>query len=99
MTQLEIGLIILLAVVGMWAIIMLIQLKTAPIDNKRRPFSFDEKAKVIARYNGRCVHCDTDHKLAIDHIVPLAKGGTNSILNLQLLCENCNTSKGARFSG
>ena len=29
----------------------------------------------------------------IDHIVPLARGGTNDLVNLQLLCAECNQKK------
>lgn len=32
----------------------------------------------------------------IDHIVPLARGGTNHPTNIQPLCRRCNSSKGAR---
>ncbi|WP_329767411.1 HNH endonuclease [Bacillus nitratireducens] len=32
----------------------------------------------------------------IDHIVPLQLFGSNDASNFQLLCETCNTSKGAR---
>ena len=34
--------------------------------------------------------------LDVDHIVPQAKGGTTKWDNLQLLCRNCNISKGDR---
>ena len=32
----------------------------------------------------------------VDHIVPLSAGGANDRYNLQLLCPNCNCSKGAK---
>lgn len=33
----------------------------------------------------------------VDHIIPLAKGGTNWAWNLQLTCPPCNVEKGARM--
>jgi len=32
-------------------------------------------------------------KLTIDHISPLARGGTNDISNFQTLCSTCNSQK------
>ena len=54
------------------------------------------------RDKGLCVRCRTDltkivnrnSSVHFDHIVPLNIGGMNCITNLQLLCENCNLSKG-----
>jgi len=34
-------------------------------------------------------------KLEYDHISPIAKGGSNTEPNIQLLCEKCNRKKGA----
>jgi 5-methylcytosine-specific restriction endonuclease McrA len=48
------------------------------------------------RQKGKCACCGKKRKLAVDHIVPLAKGGTNWPNNLQLLCTPCNASKSAK---
>jgi hypothetical protein len=53
--------------------------------------------EVWQRDGGRCVECSTREKLCFDHIVPFSRGGSNTIRNLQLLCERCNLSKGNRI--
>lgn len=53
------------------------------------------KDLIIVRRQKRCTYCKSSRKLEFDHIVPLAKGGDNSRKNLQVLCHNCNTLKGA----
>jgi 5-methylcytosine-specific restriction endonuclease McrA len=50
------------------------------------------KAKVLAV--GRCAWCGTTRQLTVDHIVPLIKGGSNALNNLQCLCKACNNVKG-----
>lgn len=40
-----------------------------------------------------CERCGGTHKLAVDHILPIAKGGTDCILNKQTLCLYCNSKK------
>ncbi len=40
-----------------------------------------------------CGRSDQQTELTIDHIIPLARGGSNDISNLQTLCRRCNTRK------
>jgi len=53
----------------------------------------------IGRRDGfGCAVCgNPDQNLQIDHIVPLSKGGTNDLGNLQLLCPACNMTKSDRL--
>jgi len=66
----------------------------------RVPLPQGLRNEVLKRDGYRCVRCgaskdDTDVRLEIDHILPVAKGGTNDIDNLQTLCHDCNINKGA----
>ncbi len=57
----------------------------------------DIELALYERESGICPKCERafSSKLTkhIDHIVPISKGGTNDVVNLQLLCEECNVSK------
>lgn len=49
--------------------------------------------KLIEVFGQSCVYCYkdlSDQQYHIDHIVPLAFGGTNSITNLVISCPKCN---------
>ena len=52
-------------------------------------------AAVMLACKGRCVHpgCGRKDGLDIDHIVPLALGGSNEPDNLQLLCKEHHSQK------
>jgi hypothetical protein len=59
---------------------------------------FLSKARaVFHRDNGRCRVCGKSEKLHVDHIIPRAKGGSDSMDNLWLLCDQCNLSKTDTF--
>ena len=45
-----------------------------------------------------CTVCGSRKNVYIDHIVPVAKGGTNDRSNLQPLCRRCNNTKGSRLT-
>lgn len=44
-----------------------------------------------------CANCNARDDIHIDHIIPIAKGGSHSIGNLQPLCSECNLSKGSKL--
>jgi len=57
---------------------------------------------IFDNQRGLCAGCGVRllksgvNKYHVDHIVPLAKGGSNWPENLQCLCPGCNLSKGAK---
>lgn len=67
--------------------------KTLP--SNREPIPDDVRMFVWRRDGGRCVRCGSDHNLKYDHIIPIARGGSNTERNIPLLCESCNRAKGA----
>jgi hypothetical protein len=53
---------------------------------------------VWRRDGGKCARCGSREKLEYDHIVPLSQGGSNTARNIELLCEQCNRSKGGHLA-
>ena len=52
---------------------------------------------LYGKQEGNCAGCQHHfpfRNLTVDHIVPRAKGGTDHLSNLQLLCNACNSTKG-----
>lgn len=45
-------------------------------------------------HNGRCMQCKKRKPLTMDHIIPVSKGGTDDITNIQPMCRSCNSKKG-----
>ena len=65
----------------------------APIPYRKR------KHELFGRQEGLCAGCNVMfpfRNFTIDHIVPLSRGGTDHLENLQLLCGACNSLKGNR---
>ena len=66
----------------------------------RGTISLKVRWDVMKQGNYMCAKCGSrppDVSLEIDHIVPLAQGGTDAIANLQVLCNRCNQGKKARM--
>jgi hypothetical protein len=66
---------------------------------ERRSIPEWAKRAVCARDRGLCAECganigsELEAPPSIDHIMPLAIGGSNDLANLQLLCQPCNLKK------
>jgi hypothetical protein len=57
----------------------------------------DVRREVWDRDGGRCVRCEATDYLEFDHIIPHARGGANTVGNVQLLCRKCNNLKRDRI--
>ncbi len=64
--------------------------------NAQGSYTAKEWLELVELHDGKCVACGVKGKLTVDHVVPLSKGGTNFIDNLQPLCSKCNSSKGTK---
>jgi Putative peptidoglycan binding domain/HNH endonuclease/Bacterial SH3 domain len=51
------------------------------------------RRKVWIRNKGQCVACGSRQDLQYDYIVPVSEGGSNTLDNLQLLCQTCSQEK------
>lgn len=57
----------------------------------------EEFQALCSYYMDQCLACgDIPDKLTEDHVIPLVKGGSDDISNIQPLCKSCNCSKGAK---
>ena len=66
--------------------------------SKREPISDDVKLLVWSRDGGACTRCGSKERLHFDHIIPVAKGGSNDAVNIQLLCQSCNLRKSDKIA-
>lgn len=63
-----------------------------PSGNQWRP----TRTLVLTRDGYRCKDCGAPANV-VDHIEPIAHGGTDDLSNLQAMCSGCNGRKGDRF--
>jgi len=70
-----------------------------PDKTKRKKLSRTDEKTIFQTYKGKCAICGKKTEFdygEVDHIKPLAKGGSNSPSNLQWLCTRCNKLKGSK---
>ena len=66
---------------------------------KRKAISKKTRFEVFKRDRFTCTYCGRkapDVILEVDHIVPVAEGGKNDLMNLVTSCRECNRGKGKR---
>lgn len=58
---------------------------------------YETREYLLEKWGRQCAYCGAkDVPFQVEHIHPQAKGGSNSITNLALSCEKCNTKKGTK---
>ena len=56
-------------------------------------YTVAEWKALCEKWNKRCLCCGKRRKLTADHVIPIVKGGTSDIDNIQPLCMPCNAKK------
>jgi 5-methylcytosine-specific restriction endonuclease McrA len=68
--------------------------------NSEGSYSAEEITTLLKKQKHQCANpscrASIRNGFHCDHIIPLSKGGTNSIGNIQLLCQPCNLKKGSK---
>ena len=69
------------------------RLRRARVNGQDAHFTNEEWENLKALYGNVCLACFAETTLEPDHIQPIARGGTDTIDNIQPLCRPCNISK------
>ena len=68
-------------------------------ESKRKSIPKSVRFEVFKRDSFKCQYCGAsapDVILEVDHIVPVAEGGENDMMNLITSCKDCNRGKGKK---
>ena len=69
-----------------------VQARLARLAGAEGSWTVEEWKALCEKYGNKCLRCNKP-EVTVDHVVPLSRGGSNSIDNLQPLCGSCNSSK------
>lgn len=59
----------------------------------------EEWLELLYSSNGRCHYCGQTfalEQMAIEHLIPLSRGGANAAYNVRPACGHCNSTKGSK---
>jgi 5-methylcytosine-specific restriction endonuclease McrA len=70
--------------------------RRARLANASGDFTNEQWLTLCEKYGNKCACCEQEKRLHADHIVPLSKGGSNMIENIQPLCKSCNSRKATK---
>jgi 5-methylcytosine-specific restriction endonuclease McrA len=74
-----------------------VQERKAKILSVGGSYTEEEWHALCKRFGNICLCCKKKKPLTIDHVVPICKGGSNTIDNIQPLCLECNQRKHNRI--
>ncbi len=72
--------------------------KAVKVVKRRRPLSVDKRYFILRRDRYRCGICRKfGGDLEVDHVIPVCRGGRDTVTNLRTLCKACNRRKGGKM--
>ncbi|WP_133965165.1 HNH endonuclease [Eubacterium limosum] len=63
---------------------------------KRKRLSKDERMRILNMFDGHCAYCGCKieyNEMQIDHVIPLRRGGADTVENMLPACRSCNHYK------
>ncbi|MGN7135815.1 HNH endonuclease [Streptomyces pseudogriseolus] len=60
---------------------------------ERRAWDRHIRPRALARDGFACTRCGARERLEVDHVLPIAQGGTWTLENAQTLCHDCHKGK------
>ncbi len=63
------------------------------IIQSREHFTDEEWQELFRESGSKCWVCGSEKNLTVDHVIPISKGGSDTIDNIRVLCHKHNSSK------